>query len=238
LYSIMKILNKPEVNIATIEDPVEYNMDGITQIQVNKKAELTFSTGLRSIVRQDPDIILVGEIRDEETAGIAVNSAMTGHLVLSTLHTNDAATTLPRLLDMGIEPFLVASTVNVAIGQRLVRKICPKCIQSYEVHPEDLETKIPLSVIEKMSHGRELIQIYKGKGCALCHDTGYHGRTGIFEVLEMKDNIRELIMKNANADTIRNTAIKNGMKTMFDDALEKVISGVTTLDEMLRVIRE
>lgn len=238
LYAILKILNKKDVNIDTIEDPVEYNIDGITQIQVNPRAQLTFAAGLRSIVRQDPDVIMVGEIRDGETAGIAVNSAMTGHLVLSTLHTNDAATTLPRLLDMGVEPFLVASTVNIAIGQRLIRKICTRCIESYEITAEELSQKIPKSAFDKIMEGKDKVTLYRGKGCELCHGDGYLGRTGVFEVLEMDDDIRKLIMENADADTVRAKAISKGMKTMFDDAKEKVFNGVTTVEEMLRTVKE
>ena len=238
LYSVLKILNKKEVNIATIEDPVEYNLDGITQIQVNPKAELTFSSGLKSIVRQDPDTIMVGEIRDKETASIAVNSAMTGHLVLSTLHTNDAPTTLPRLLDMGVEPFLIASTVNIAIGQRLVRKICQHCIQSHEVPVVDLKEKVPENVLKELAgENATSITLYKGEGCAVCKDTGYAGRLGVFEIMEMDEELRSLIMKNANADEIREKAIEKGMTTMYEDALKKVKNGVTTVEEMLRVVK-
>lgn len=238
LYSIMKILNKREVNIATIEDPVEYNMNGITQIQVNKKAKLTFASGLRSIVRQDPDIIMVGEIRDKETAEISVNAAMTGHLVLSTLHTNDAATTVPRIKDMGIEPFLISSTVNVIVAQRLLRKICPKCIHSYETDLADLAGKIPIAVLEKLARGKEKITLYKGDGCALCNNTGYHGRVGVFEIMEVNDTIRQSIMADDNAEVIKNKAVQNGMTTMFEDAREKVLNGVTTIEEMLRVVKD
>ncbi|MFH1012589.1 MAG: GspE/PulE family protein, partial [Candidatus Peregrinibacteria bacterium] len=238
LYAVLKILNTTEVNIATIEDPVEYNIDGITQIQTNSKAQLTFATGLRSIVRQDPDIIMVGEIRDTETASIAVNSAMTGHLVLSTLHTNDAATTLPRLRDMEIEPFLITSTINIIIAQRLVRRICQRCIESYETDLGELQNKFPLSVLEKLSRHHESVLIYKGKGCNLCRNTGFAGRVGIYEVLEVTDTIRELIMKNANAETIKKKAIEEGMTTMFDDAMEKVLNGLTTIEELLRVVKE
>lgn len=237
LYAILKILNKREVNIATIEDPVEYTMDNVTQIQVNPRANLTFAAGLRSLVRQDPNIIMVGEIRDEETASIAVNSAMTGHLVLSSIHTNDAATTLPRLLDMGIQSFLVASTVNVALAQRLLRSICKNCITSFETTPEELKKRVPEEIVEKIFRGKDRLVLYKGKGCDVCQHTGYLGRIGVFEVLEINDEIRELIIKNAAADTIKNQAIKNGMTTMFDDALQKVLNGRTTVEEMLRVVK-
>lgn len=237
LYAILKILNMREVNIATIEDPVEYNIDGITQIQVNSKTDLTFASGLRSIVRQDPDTIMVGEIRDKDTADIAVNSAMTGHLVLSTLHTNDAATTLPRLLDMEVEQFLVSSTVNLVIAQRLLRKICSHCIQSYETDLSDLSGKIPVSILERLGRNQENVTLYKGTGCQVCNHTGYAGRTGVFELLEVDDDIRSLIMSNTDADTIKERAVQKGMTTMLDDAINKVLNGVTTIEEMLRVVR-
>jgi len=243
LYAVLKILNEPEVNIATIEDPVEYDVGGISQIQVNPKTNITFAKGLRAVVRQDPDIIMVGEVRDEETAGIAINSAMTGHLVLSTLHTNDAATTLPRLLDMGIEPFLVASTVNVAIAQRLVRKICEKCRASYTLTDEEkriLESEPHLKDILKSKGHEDLNKtiLYKGNGCKVCGNTGYTGRIGIFEVLEMTDNIKDLIVKRASSGEIMKAAVKNGMTTMMEDGLDKVLNAFTTLQEVLRVTKE
>ncbi len=244
LYAILKILNKPEVNIATIEDPVEYDIEGVSQIQVNPKTNLTFAKGLRAIVRQDPDIIMVGEIRDEETASVAINSAMTGHLMLSTLHTINAATTLPRLIDMEIEPFLVSSSVNVICAQRLMRKICLQCIESYGI------TKKEIALIKRDEHARDLfqqmsrkenlggLQLYRGKGCKSCGEIGYAGRTGIFEVLELDDRIRDLIMEKANADSIDEEAKRNGMTSMFYDGVGKVLEGETTLEELLRVMRE
>jgi len=240
MYAVLKILNTRDVNIATIEDPIEYAMEGVNQIQVNPKTGLTFSAGLRSIVRQDPDIIMVGEIRDEETAGIAVNSAMTGHLVLSTLHTNDAATTLPRFRDMKIEPFLIASTVNVIIAQRLVRKICSRCIISYDLSRAELSGMFPEAAVDKFFARRKTdsVRVYKGKGCEKCGQTGYIGRVGIFELLEVTDNIRDLIMADANAKVIRQRAIDNGMATMLDDGIRKVLTGVTTAEEVLRVAGE
>jgi type II secretory ATPase GspE/PulE/Tfp pilus assembly ATPase PilB-like protein len=239
LYAILKLLNKPKVNICTIEDPVEYDIEGVSQIQVNPKTELTFAKGLRSIVRQDPDIIMVGEIRDEETAGIAVNSAMTGHLVLSTMHANTAATNTVRLIDMGIEPFLTASSINVIIGQRLVRKICAKCRESREVKRDKLE-KLGFSeeLINKFFKKGAKIRIYYGKGCKGCANTGYSGRTGIFELLEIEDNIKEMIMAKINSDKIEDQAVKNGMKTMVEDGIEKVLSGVTTIEEIIRTTRQ
>lgn len=239
MYAFLKILNRREVNISTIEDPVEYAIAGINQIQVNAATNLTFASGLRSIVRQDPDIIMIGEIRDEETAGIAVNSAMTGHLVLSTLHTNDAATTLPRLLDMKIEPFLVASTVNIALGQRLVRKICTQCVMSEVVSGqalEDLAKQIDLKLIYPTLP--QQLRFYRGKGCEHCHQTGYQGRIGVFEVLEVTTAVRKLIAERADADRLKQQAIKDGMITMFEDGLQKALLGVTTLEEVVRVVSQ
>ncbi len=241
LYSILKKLNTREVNISTIEDPVEYDIEGVNQIQVNSKAKLTFANGLRSIVRQDPDIIMVGEIRDEETAKIAINSAMTGHLVLSTLHTNDAATTLPRLLDMNIQPFLVTSTVNIAIAQRLVRKICEKCKYKAKVDPKKLsliKKQLSDEIVKKYKLDDKILTLHYGKGCEDCQGTGYKGRIGIFELLEMNDEIKELIMTKTNAAIIRRKAIEMGMLPMMEDGILKMLQGVTTLDEILRVTKE
>ncbi len=233
LYSILKLLNKRDINIMTIEDPVEYQMDNVNQMQVNPKAELTFAKGLRSIVRQDPDIILIGEIRDEETADIAVNSAMTGHLVLSTLHTNDAATTFPRLVDMNVEPYLIASTITVIIGQRLARKICTKCKISETIPFDTLEQQIQKYVPKNTD-----FVCYKGKGCPICHNTGFMGRIAIFEVLEVTDEIRTAVTERKNASEIQKLAMKLGMTTMLQDGVEKVKQGITSIDELLRVIKE
>jgi type II secretory ATPase GspE/PulE/Tfp pilus assembly ATPase PilB-like protein len=238
MYAVLKLLNKRDVNIMSIEDPVEYQIEGVNQIQVNEKAGLTFAAGLRSIVRQDPNIILVGEIRDEETADIAVNSAMTGHLVLSTLHTNDASTAIPRLLDMNIEPFLIASTVNVIIAQRLVRKIHTKCRISEEVSITEIEKHFEPSTVKKLFGSSKTIRLYKGKGCPLDHGIGYEGRLGIFEVLVIDDEVRKAIVERKDASVIRKIAVKNGMTTMLDDGLEKVKEGITTIDEIMRVTRE
>ncbi len=235
LYTVMKELNKPEVSIITVEDPIEYSMTGIEQIQVNVAANLTFAAGLRSILRQDPNIIMVGEIRDEETAGIAVNAALTGHLLLSTLHTNDAATTLARLSEFKIEPFLVASTVNLAIGQRLVRRICQYCrIEKVisEVEWKSLTESIPAEIL-----GTDRT-FYQGKGCDQCGGTGYRGRMGVYEVLVVDDPIREAIMKRANASDIAILATGAGMTTMLQDGLGKAKEGRTTVEEILRVIHE
>lgn len=236
LYTMLRILNTPEVNISTIEDPVEYELEGINQIQVNPKAGLTFASGLRSIVRQDPDIIMVGEIRDEETAEIAIHSALTGHLVLSTLHTNDAATAFPRLIDFKIKPFLIASSVNIVIGQRLARKICTKCIETIEIERKKFESVITKKYLDEIFGKDKTKTLFKGKGCNLCNFTGYYGRLGIYEVLEVNDAIKELIVKKANSNDINDTAISNGMTTMFQDGIRKVLKGLTTLDELIRIV--
>ncbi len=235
LYSIIKELNKPEVSIITIEDPIEYSIAGIDQIQVNPRTGLTFATGLRSILRQDPNIIMVGEIRDEDTANIAINAALTGHLLLSTLHTNDAPTTLPRLIDMKVEPFLIASTINLAMGQRLVRKICPDCKTERKVTEGELKTLVGI-LSEKLLVGRQVF--YTGKGCSACDSSGYRGRLGIYEVMEMDDELRSAITRQADASEIKRIAVKNGMTTMIEDGFQKVLAGITTIEEILRVIHE
>jgi len=252
LYTMMDILNTSEVNIATIEDPIEYRMPRINQSQVNPKIKFTFAAGLRSLLRQDPDIIMVGEIRDQETGNIAVNAAMTGHLVLSTLHTNDAPTALPRLLDMDIEPFLVASTVNIIIAQRLVRKICKHCIASYSLNQEEVKelqdefhinlehvTKT-LAEAEKTEAEQDLTQVlfFKGKGCNKCGGQGYKGRIGIYEVLAMTETIKDMVTSQKDSDTIREKAREEGMATMLEDGFLKAKSGVTTIEEVLRVTKE
>lgn len=242
LYAILKLLNKRDVNIMTIEEPVEYEVEGVNQIQVNPKTNLTFAEGLRSIVRQNPDIILVGEIRDEETASIAVNAAMTGHMVLSSLHTNDAATAFPRLLDFGVEPYLVASTVNVIVAQRLVRRICVQCRFSKEVDltkpgEGSLYSEVPPILLKKYL-GEGTIRVYQGKGCAVCHDTGYVGREGIYEVLIANDLIKAQITAKKAANEIERAAVTAGMTTMYENGLEKVKRGITTIEEVLRVIKE
>jgi type IV pilus assembly protein PilB len=238
IYSVLKTINTREHNLTSIEDPIEYQIKGANQVQVNEKTNLTFANGLRSLLRQDPDYIFVGEIRDGETAAIAINAALTGHLVFSTLHTNSAAASLPRLFDMKVEPFLVASTVNLIIAQRLVRRICPHCRVSETVTAEDLEkyfTKetiaqhyIPVGV-------KKEIRLYKGAGCRVCHGSGYLGRIGIYEVLSMSKAIRELTSSQADADTIYAKALEEGMISMFDDGVTKIARGMTTIEELLRV---
>ncbi len=235
LYTLIKMLSKPEVSIITLEDPIEYAVSGIEQIQVNARTGLTFANGLRSMLRQDPDIIMVGEIRDAETAAIAVNTALTGHLLLSTLHTNDAATTLPRLTEMKVEPYLVSSTVNIAIGQRLVRKICDVCKAEVPVTDTMRATFASLPLTKPFT-GSE--KIYKGTGCDACLKSGYRGRVVISEVLVADAEIREAILNKASSVEIRRIAIKNGMTTMLEDGFDKVRAGETTVEEVLRVVHE
>ena len=237
LYAILHILNRPTVNIVTIEDPIEYDLAGINQTQVNVKAGITFGNGLRSLVRQDPDIMLIGEIRDNETVSIAINAALTGHLVLSTLHTNDAPTAIPRLIDMKAEPFLVSSTLNLIIAQRLVRKICQTCIESYPVTEDIIELiKLQLSEIEQEKLKMPKL-LFRGRGCNVCNLSGYRGLIAIYELLKVTEGIKELIVDRAPAVKIKKLAIEEGMTTMFYDGLLKSESGTTSLDEVLRVIR-
>jgi len=231
LYSALSTLNRPEVNILTIEDPVEYLIPGITQVNVNPEVGLTFASGLRAFLRQSPDIILVGEIRDTETAKIAVQAALTGQLVFSTLHTNDAPSAVTRLQNMGIDSFLISSTLILVEAQRLVRKICPNCKQEYEVTVEKL---YPLGVTDEMVQGQKVVKLYKGVGCKNCNG-GYKGRIGIYEIMEVNDAIRELILKNASDVEIRRLAIENGMQTLRKSALKKMLAGITTMEEVLRV---
>lgn len=231
LYSALSTLNRPEVNILTIEDPVEYLISGITQVNVNPEVGLTFASGLRAFLRQAPDIILVGEIRDTETARIAIQAALTGQLVFSTLHTNDAPSAVTRLVNMGIDPFLISSTLTLVEAQRLVRKICPECRQPYQVPVEKL---YPLGVTDEMVHGQKIITLYKATGCKKCNG-GYKGRIGIYEIMEITDEIREMILKNVPDIEIKKVAIKNGMSTLRKSALKKMIAGITTIEEVLRV---
>jgi general secretion pathway protein E len=231
LYAALSTINRPEINIITIEDPIEYQMDGVGQIQVNPKIDLTFSAGLRSIVRQDPDVILIGEIRDRETAEIAIQSSLTGHLVFSTLHTNDAASAVTRLIDMGIEPFLVTSSVIAIIAQRLVRVLCPHC---KEVYVPDKESLANLGLDKSVLKNNTF---YRKKGCNLCMQTGFRGRTAIFEIMIVDDEIKRLILKTSDANQINELAIKQGMITLQKDGILKVINGITTAEEVLRVTR-
>jgi type IV pilus assembly protein PilB len=251
LYTILNILNTPQVNISTIEDPIEYRMPRVNQSQVNPKIGFTFAGGLRALLRQDPNIIMVGEIRDQETAEIATHSAMTGHLVLSTLHTNDAAGSIPRLTEMGVPTFLVASTVNIIIAQRLVRHICPYCIQSYILTKDDLsniEKQFNFkNILESLEANQEItskdlslndINFYRGKGCIKCKNSGYKGRIGIYEILEVNEEISQLIIKNASREQIYQQALKNNLITIPQDGFIKAKRGLTTIEEVLRVTKE
>jgi type II secretory ATPase GspE/PulE/Tfp pilus assembly ATPase PilB-like protein len=267
--SLIKI-NDPKVNIMSLENPVEIRIPGVTQIQINPDVGLTFATGLRSVLRQDPDIVMVGEIRDEETAQLAVQASLTGHLVLSTLHTNSAPAAIPRLLDMGIEPYLLASTVRAVAAQRLPRRICPDCIESYPATPEVVENILQTMkgakdfdliqylnrVVTSSSHlkeenqhsamkapqigpdGKPVIYLYKGKGCDKCGGSGYSGRIGIFEVLDVSERISRMIMENVTDAEIRDAGMQAGMLTMIQDGYLKALEGITTLEEVLRVSKE
>ena len=238
LYAILHLLNTPSVNITTIEDPIEYEFPRVNQTQVNQKAGVTFANGLRALLRQNPDIIMIGEIRDDETVEIAIHAALTGHLVLSSLHTNDAPSALPRLLDMGAPAFLLSSTVNVIIAQRLLRRICTSCTESYAITKEItnlLKTEIKLSGNTTKKIPRTL---YRGRGCKVCGNSGFTGQVGIFEIFQVTDTIRELILRSATVGEVRTEAIKEGMTTMFEDGLDKIEKGITTIEEVLRVVKE
>ena len=233
LYSAIQVLNTPEKNIITVEDPVEYQIGGINQVQVNPKIDLRFSTALRSILRQDPDIILIGEIRDLETARIAMQSALTGHLVLSTLHTNDASSALTRLIEMGVEPFMVSSSVLGIIAQRLVRKICPRC--KYEYEPTE-DIKLEFKKMGLLSDTNESLKLAQGKGCSYCNNTGFYGRTVIGEILVIDSKIRSMVLDKRSSDEIRDYAISKGMITLREDAMKKVLNMATSFDEAVRVV--
>lgn len=251
LYSILGILNKPGVNIQTVEDPIEYKITGVNQSQVNPRIDFTFARGLRSILRQDPNIIMVGEIRDNETADIAIHAALTGHLVLSTLHTNDAATTLPRLVDMNIPPFLIAFTANMIVAQRLVRKICPECRAPQKLDTAaatDLRKKYDLTRIltlikeQKLNLGRSSaadgITLFRGAGCKQCNDQGYKGRIGLYEIMEITTKIKEIVSSAGTAIDIAKAARAEGMITILEDGLIKALTGITTIEEVMRVTKE
>jgi general secretion pathway protein E len=232
LYAALTSINTTDINIITVEDPIEYRISGIGQMQVNPKIDLTFASGLRSIVRQDPDVILVGEIRDTETAEMAIQSALTGHMVFSTLHTNDSASAITRLRDMGIESFMIASSINAILAQRLVRIICPHCKEDYIPDREEL-AKLGLC-----SEPAEGTKISRGRGCVKCHHTGYKGRCGIFELLLMTKDMKRLVLKTADANQIKQQAVKNGMITLHQDGAMKVLQGITTIEEVYRVSHE
>ncbi len=241
LYSAISTINDPGINIVTMEDPVEYRMPEVNQSQVNSKIDFTFATGLRSILRQDPDVVMVGEIRDRETADIAINAALTGHIVLSTLHTNDSAGAIPRLLDMGIEPFLITSSLNAVVGQRLCRKICEKCRKEAPIKPEDVEAvkkEMDLMPEPEKSAALKINKFYVGQGCEACNNSGYSGRIGIFEVLSITEPIRQLALKHASTSEIVAQAFKEGLITMKQDGILKAMAGVTTIEEVWRVARD
>ena len=231
LYSAVHSLNKPDTNIMTAEDPVEFNLAGINQVQIRENIGLNFAAALRSFLRQDPNIILVGEIRDYETAEIAVKAALTGHLVLSTLHTNDAPSTVSRLVNMGIEPFLVGTAVNLIQAQRLIRRICKNCTVEKDASPESRKTLIDIGF-----QGDEVgsFKVLKGRGCGACNGTGYKGRIGLYEVMEISESIRDLIMVGATAVEIKRKALEEGMLTLRQSGLQKIKTGVTTIEEVLR----
>ncbi len=232
LYALLKQLNNPDINVTTIEDPVEYKIYGVNQIQVNTSTNLTFTEGLRTIVRQDPDIILVGEIRDKETAKLAVNAALTGHLLFSTFHANDAATAIPRFVDMGVEPFLLASTLNAIIAQRLVRLIHTQCRMKYTVSLEELKAHLPNA---GNYFTEPKVTLYYGKGCEACNYTGFKGRSAIYEIITVTPNMKKLIMQNPSGEEIWQLARSEGVKSLFEDGLDKVKAGRTTLEELMRV---
>jgi len=244
IFAILKILNQIEINIVTLEDPVEYFINGVNQSQVRPKIGYSFASGLRSIVRQDPDVIMVGEIRDNETAELATHAALTGHIVLSTLHTNDAFGAVPRMIDMGIEPFLVASSINLVIAQRLVRKICPYCAEeitfSKEVEKEVEETlkSVKNFNIEKYRNKSGRLKFYKGKGCTRCNNEGYHGRINIFETLEITDQMKDIITTGCKIEKVKEEFIRQGMIEIIGDGYIKALKGITTLEEVLRAARE
>ncbi|MBI3088744.1 MAG: type II/IV secretion system protein [Candidatus Colwellbacteria bacterium] len=241
LYAVLNVLNRPTVNIVTVEDPIEYDIELVNQTQINPLAGITFANGLRAILRQDPNVIMVGEIRDGETADIATQAALTGHLVLSSLHTNDAPTAIPRFIDMGVPPFLVAAVLNCIMAQRLVRKIHLDCIESYE--PDAATIEVIKEQFKALGIPPEQVDLpnrfYRGKGCAVDNFTGYEGRIGIYELLNITEAIRKIIIDpNFSLDKLKQAARVEGMTTMFEDGLRKVGQGITTIDEVLRVIRE
>jgi type IV pilus assembly protein PilB len=241
LYAILNKLNEPGVKIITLEDPVEYKIAGITQSPVNGQQGLTFAEGLRAILRQDPDIVMIGEMRDFETAETAAQAALTGHIVLSTLHTNDAPSAIPRLLDMGIKPFVLAPAINAIIAQRLVRKICLDCKVAYKL-PEHVQKRVEmiLKTIPKASQADipTKLNFYHSPGCSKCKGLGYKGRLGVYEVFTISDEIEKMIMKNASTTEIRNQAIAEGMITMAQDGLLKALKGITDVEEVFRVVEE
>ncbi|MDI6716553.1 MAG: GspE/PulE family protein [Actinomycetota bacterium] len=229
LYAVLNMINSKEKNLITVEDPVEYRLPGVNQVQINTKTGLSFASALRSILRHDPDIIMIGEIRDQETASIAIESALTGHLVLSTLHTNNAPATLTRLIEMGIEPFLVGSAIDCIVSQRLARRLCMRCRESYQPTFDEL-----VEAGYKID-GSEPTKLYRAYGCRECGNTGYYGRVGLYEVMVMSEGIERLLVEKASVDEIAELAVSEGMKTLREDGLEKVRMGLTSIEELARV---
>ena len=243
LYAILGLLNKEEFNVMTLEDPVEYYVEGVNQSQVNPEIGFTFASGLRHMLRQDPDVLMVGEIRDEETASLAIHSASTGHIVLSTLHTSNTLGVIPRLTDMGIRPFLIPPTLSIALAQRLVRKICPHCKKKTKPEEEIKKTiseeieKMP-EIIKKSLNLSKEFEIYKPTGCKRCNNTGYIGRIGLFEILEMTEQLAEIIVKDSSESKVLEEAKRQGMITMKQDGIIKVLEGSTSFEEVLRAAEE
>jgi len=233
LYAALAEINRPEINIITVEDPVEYRLAGVNQIQINQRAGLTFASALRSILRSDPDVVMVGEIRDGETAKISIEAALTGHCVLSTLHTNDAPSTLTRLNEMGVEPFLVGSAVSAVLAQRLVRKLCSHCCELYSPSVDDLLRAHVSPDVAAMNDG---LSFYRKVGCPRCNQTGYRGRIGIFQLLTMTEELESLAVQRASRDELERSAIRSGMRSLWDDGLAKVASGLTSIEELTRVV--
>ncbi|MBV8597781.1 MAG: type II/IV secretion system protein, partial [Actinobacteria bacterium] len=233
LYAALTEINRPEINIITVEDPVEYRLGGVNQVQINQRAGLTFATSLRSILRSDPDVVMVGEIRDGETAKISIEAALTGHLVLSTLHTNDAPSTLTRLNEMGVEPFLTGSAVSAVLAQRLARKLCSHCCELYSPSVEEL---LQARVSPDVAAAQDGIGFYRKRGCPRCGQTGYKGRIGIYQLLTMTESLEGLAATKASREEIEREALRSGMRTMWDDGLAKVAAGLTSVEELARVV--
>ncbi len=233
LYGCLAAINRPEINIITVEDPVEYRLAGVNQVQINVRAGLTFASALRSILRSDPDVVMVGEIRDVETAKISVEAALTGHFVLSTLHTNDAPSTITRLGEMGVEPFLTGAAVSAVLAQRLARKLCAHCCEAYQpTHAELVEARVSAHVLAAADGA----VFYRKRGCPRCNHTGYRGRIGIFQLLRMSEDVASLAVQRASRDEIARAAMESGMRSLWDDGLEKVASGLTSVEELARVL--
>ncbi|HVW88751.1 MAG TPA: GspE/PulE family protein, partial [Gaiellaceae bacterium] len=233
LYAALTEINRPQINIITVEDPVEYRLAGVNQIQINQRAGLTFSSALRSILRSDPDVVMVGEIRDGETAKISIEAALTGHFVLSTLHTNDAPSTLTRLNEMGVEPFLTGSAVSAVLAQRLARKLCAHCCEMYSPSVDEL---LKARISPEVAAANDGLTFYRKVGCPRCNQTGYRGRIGIFQLLVMSEEIESLAVSRAARDEIERAAIRGGMRSMWDDGLQKVATGLTSIEELARVV--